>query len=238
MRRHSGKYVAYYRVSTDRQARSGLGLEAQKEAVRQSLNGGQWELAGEFIETESGKRSDRPELTKALAMCRLTNATLVVAKLDRLARNAEFLRKVVRESGERGVMFCDLPNISEGPQGKFLIGIMAEVAELEAGMISQRTKAALAAAKARGTVLGTQDPQRIRKYAKQGRLVGLAVRRAKAAERMADILPQIEAIKAEGAKSLNEIADALNKKGITAARGGKWQSGSIHRLLARTKEAA
>ena len=144
-------------VSTDKQKRSGLGLAAQKEAVAAYLNGGRWKLTGEFTEVESGKKDDRPQLVQALAMCRLQNATLVVAKLDRLARNAEFLRSIVRESGDKGVIFCDLPKVPEGPTGKFLIGIMAEVAELEAGLIGQRTKAALQAAKARGVVLGCRN---------------------------------------------------------------------------------
>ncbi len=149
-----GRFVAYYRVSTDRQGQSALGLEGQQSAVRDFLNGGDWSLTGEYTEIESGKRSDRPELARALTQCRLTGATLVVAKLDRLARNSAFLMSVVDGSGEGGVVFCDLPTIPAGPVGRFIIQQMANVAELEAGLISQRTKAALQAAKARGTKLG------------------------------------------------------------------------------------
>src|ERR1035441_7658467 len=114
----NGKYVAYYRVSTDKQKKSGLGLEAQQEAVRIYLNGGEWKLVGAFTEAESGKRNDRPALAQALAFCRIHNATLVVAKLDRLARNTQFLLTVVKESGSAGVVFCDLPSIRDGHIGR------------------------------------------------------------------------------------------------------------------------
>jgi len=228
--KHSGKYVAYYRVSTEKQKRSGLGLEAQKEAVRSYLNGGRWKLAGEFTERESGKRNDRPALAQALAMCRLLNATLVVAKLDRLARNTQFLLTVVNQSGDRGVVFCDLPTIPEGPTGKFLLTQMASVAELEAGLISQRTKAALQAAKARGVVLGRPNSD-IATYAKRGAKASATVRGANAEKRAGDILPVIEAIKAEGNTSLRQIAAALNERGITTARGGAWSATQVMRAM-------
>jgi DNA invertase Pin-like site-specific DNA recombinase len=228
--KHSGKYVAYYRVSTDKQKRSGLGLEAQKDAVQNYLNGGRWKLAGEFTERESGKKNDRPALAQALAMCRLQNATLVVAKLDRLSRNVRFLLKLVEESAEKGVVFCDLPSIPEGPMGKFFLTQMASVAELEAGLISQRTKAALQAAKARGQVLGCKNDN-IAAYAKRGNKASAAVRGAKAEERAGAILPIIEAIKAEGNTSLRQIAAALNERGITTARGGTWSSPQVLRIL-------
>jgi DNA invertase Pin-like site-specific DNA recombinase len=226
----SGKYVAYYRVSTDKQKRSGLGLEAQKAAVQTYLDGGRWKLVGEFTERESGKRNDRPQLAQALIMCRLQNATLVVAKLDRLARNTQFLRTVVHESGERGVVFCDLPTIPEGPTGKFILTQMASVAELEAGLISQRTKAALKAAKARGVVLGCQNDN-IAAYAKRGAKASATVRSESAQKRAADILPVIEMIKEEGHTSLREIAAALNERGFTTARGGEWSSVQVMRVL-------
>jgi DNA invertase Pin-like site-specific DNA recombinase len=231
--KHNGKYIAYYRVSTGKQERSGLGLAAQKEAVRNYLNGGKWQLAGEFTERESGKRNDRPQLAAALSMCRLQGAVLVVAKLDRLARNTQFLLTVVNQSGEKGVVFCDLPTIPEGPTGKFLLTQMASVAELEAGLISQRTKAALKAAKARGQVLGCKNDN-IRAYAKRGNKASAAVRGAKAEERAGAILPIIEAIKAEGNTSLRQIAAALNERGITTARGGEWSSPQVMRVLERT----
>jgi DNA invertase Pin-like site-specific DNA recombinase len=139
-----GRYISYLRVSTDRQGKSGLGLSGQREAVERYLNGGDWTLSGEYVETESGRDNARPQLAAALAHCRLIRATLIVAKLDRLSRNQAFLMSVVEGSGEAGVLFCDLPNIPSGPVGKFLLQQMAAVAELEAGLISQRTKAALA----------------------------------------------------------------------------------------------
>jgi DNA invertase Pin-like site-specific DNA recombinase len=146
MPRHSGKWVCYLRVSTDRQGQSGLGLEAQRKAVLDFRNGGQWKLADEFVEVESGKRSDRPQLAAALA-CKRLKARLVVAKLDRLARNVAFISRLM----ERGVEFvaADMPFAN-----KLTIHILAAVAEHEREAISARTKAALAAAKARGVKLG------------------------------------------------------------------------------------
>jgi DNA invertase Pin-like site-specific DNA recombinase len=226
---HSGKYVAYYRVSTDKQKRTGLGLGAQEEVVRNYLNGGDWKLVTTFTERESGKHNDRPELRKALGLCRVHNATLIVAKLDRLSRNAQFLKTVVNESGEAGVVFCDLPK-TEGPTGKFLIGMMAEVAELEAGLISQRTKAALAVAKKNGTVLGRPNSD-IYQYAKSGGKASAAASRARTAKRAANFLPVIEAIRAEGKTSLRQIATALNERGITTTRGAAWTSVQVLRLL-------
>src|SRR5690349_10952235 len=148
---HHGKFVSYYRVSTDKQGKSGLGLDAQKAAVSDRLNGGRWQIVGEFIEVESGKRASRPELDAAIAACKKQKATLIVAKLDRLSRNVSFLLKLI-ESGLE-VFFADLPELN-GAMGKFVLITMANVAELEAGLISERTKAALKAAKARGVKLG------------------------------------------------------------------------------------
>src|ERR671927_1374969 len=142
-----GRYVSYLRVSTDRQGRSGLGLEAQRKAVEDFLNGGRWDLIAEFVEVESGKRDDRPKLADALALCRLHNATLVIAKLDRLSRDAHFLLGL-QKAGVRFVA-ADMPEANE-----LVVGIMAVVAQAERKMISARTKAALAAAKARGKRLG------------------------------------------------------------------------------------
>src|SRR5262252_11216027 len=144
-----GKFVSYLRVSTKRQGKSGLGLEAQRKAVDDFLNGGNWSVISEHVEVESGKKSDRhrPELAKALQACRLYGAKLVIAKLDRLSRNAHFLLGL-KESGVDFVA-ADMPNAN-----RLTVGIMAMVAEDEALRISERTKAALAAAKRRGVKLG------------------------------------------------------------------------------------
>ena len=225
----NGKYVAYYRVSTDQQGRSGLGLEAQREIVSRYLNGGNWDLIGEFTEVESGKRNDRPELAEALRLCRKRRATLVIAKLDRLARNTRFLLQIVHDSAETGVVFCDLPAIPEGPVGKFLITQMASAAELEAGLVSQRTKAALAAAKARGTQLGGRRVSRER-FAEIGE-AARAARTAAADKRAADLMPAIEAIKAAGARTLRQIAEGLEVKGIPTPRGtGEWSPTQVARI--------
>ena len=146
---HYGKFIAYFRVSTDRQGKSGLGLEAQREAVMTYLNGGRWSLVDEFTEVESGKHSDRPELAKALAACKKRKAKLVIAKLDRLSRNLAFIAALM----ESGVEFVavDMPHAT-----KLTIHILAAVAEHEREMISERTKAALAAAKKRGQRLGNR----------------------------------------------------------------------------------
>src|SRR5207248_11540648 len=144
---HSGKFVAYYRVSTDRQGKSGLGLDAQREAVTSYLNGGSWQLVQEFVEVESGKRADRPQLAAALAACRKHKAKLVIAKLDRLSRNLPFVATLM----ESGVEFVAVDNPHAN---KLTIHILAAVAQHEREMISERTKAALAAARARGTQLG------------------------------------------------------------------------------------
>src|SRR5688572_30733306 len=146
-----GSFVAYYRVSTAKQGASGLGLAAQQEAVRHYLDGGNWSLVAEFTEVESGKRSDRPALDTALAKARLHRVPLVVAEVDRLTRSLSFLTRLL-DSGV-DVRFCDLPKI-EGPTGRFILQQMASVAELEAGFISDRTRKALKAAKARGRKLG------------------------------------------------------------------------------------
>ena len=143
----NGRFVSYLRVSTDKQGRSGLGIEAQREAVARFLNGGTWTLLAELVETESGKNADRPQLRAAIAHCRKTGATLLIAKLDRLARNVAFISTLM----EQGVPFvaCDMPTATP-----FMLHIYAAMAEEEARAISQRTKLALAAAKARGKKLG------------------------------------------------------------------------------------
>jgi DNA invertase Pin-like site-specific DNA recombinase len=165
--------VAYYRVSTERQGQSGLGLAAQRAAIEKFLAAGNYTVVAEFVEIESGKRGKRAKLADALKACKKHKAALVIAKLDRLARNTRFLLSIVEGTGEQGVVFCDLPNIPAGPVGKFMITQMAAVAELEAGLISQRTKAALAAVRERGKKLGNAKQAAANKAAAAARAEAL-----------------------------------------------------------------
>ena len=219
----NGTYISYLRVSTKRQGDSGLGLDAQRAAVSAYLNGGQWTLAREFVEIESGGKNDRPVLAQALAACRRHRATLVIAKLDRLARNAAFLLSL-RDAGVEFVA-ADQPNAN-----RLTVGILALVAEQEREAISARTRAALAAAKARGVVLGTPENLSNRDA---GTARSAEVRSAAAAARAADLLPVIEEIRAGGTISMNGIARALNNRAIPTARGGRWQAVQVQNLLSR-----
>ena len=220
-------FLAYYRVSTGKQGKSGLGIEAQRQAVANYLNGGNWRIVGEFVEVESGRRSDRPELDKALAAARVRQVPLVVAKVDRLTRSVAFLSRLLEAGVD--VRFADLPAI-EGATGKFLLQQMAAVAELEAGMISARTKAALAAAKRRGKKLGGDRGARLTVKA---RAAGRAVLMARAQERASDLAATIKELQAAGCESLRAIAEGLEGRGIPAARGGKWSAVQVARLLDR-----
>ncbi len=201
------RFVSYLRVSTDGQGRSGLGLEAQRQAVAAYVAQAGGEMVAEFQEVESGKRTDRPQLAAALAACRTRRAVLIIAKLDRLARNARFLLSVVEGSGEAGVVFCDLPTVPAGPVGKFLVTQMAAVAELEAGLISQRTRAALAVAKARGVRLGNPSPP---PATAQMAASARQARSRQVAARATDVLAVVRQAQAEGASSLRTIAAALH----------------------------
>ena len=224
------RFVAYYRVSTDRQGKSGLGLDAQRAAVAKYVAQAGGVVAAEFEEVESGKRADRPQLAAALAACRARRAALVIAKLDRLARNARFLLHVVEGTGEAGVVFCDLPQVPPGPVGKFLLTQMAAVAELEAGLTSQRTRAALAAVKARGTVLGNP---RLRAGAPEQARAAAAAKSAQARARAADVLPYLDAARRAGARTLHELAEALTNRGVpTPAGKATWQPEQVRRVLA------
>lgn len=228
MAEHNGRFIAYFRVSTGRQGKSGLGLEAQREAVKAYLNGGSWAIVAEFTEVESGRLADRPELDRALAAARLHRAALVVSKVDRLTRSVAFLSRLLEAGVD--VRFADLPAI-EGATGRFMLQQMVAVAELEAGMISTRTKAALAAAKKRGTKLGgnrgsTPTPRMRKRSA--------AVLKQRADARAADIGPTVKELQAAGATSLRAIAAGLNERGIPTARGqGTWSAVQVARILAR-----
>jgi DNA invertase Pin-like site-specific DNA recombinase len=216
---HRGRFVAYYRVSTDKQGKSGLGLDAQRTAVLQYLNGGDWSLAGEFTEIESGKRNERPELMKALAVCKRQKAKLVIAKLDRLSRNVAFIATLM----DSGVEFIAVDNPHAN---KLTVHILAAVAQHEREMIAQRTKDALQAAKARGVVLGNP---------KLGAVRDRAVASVKAdADRFAkNVAPIIREIQSSGVISNRAIARSLNSRGIATARGGEWTAVQVGAILRR-----
>jgi len=223
------KLVAYYRVSTDRQGRSGLGLDAQREAVQRHASGCAGKLIAEFTEVESGKNNARPKLAEALAQCRLTGATLIIAKLDRLARNVHFVSGLM----ESGVDFV----ATDFPQANRLtVHILAAVAEHEAAAISVRTKAALAAAKARGQKLG--NPGNLSDDAKvMGRELGTAKRARKATDRASQVATVIDTVRKEHGPtaSLRVLASELDKRGIAAPRGGQWSAAQVKRVIDRAQ---
>jgi DNA invertase Pin-like site-specific DNA recombinase len=218
-----GNFVAYYRVSTQKQGESGLGLEAQQKAVRDYLDGGRWSIVAEFTEVESGKSdTNRPELQKAFRACRARRATLIISRIDRLSRDACFLLGLQKA----GVKFVavDMPEANE-----MVVGIMAVIAEGERKMISARTKAALQAAKARGQVLGG-----FRGYVltREDNLASAAILKARAKSFAADLAPIIADLRAQGTTSLNGIAKALTEQGVPTARGSStWTAAGVSRVL-------
>jgi DNA invertase Pin-like site-specific DNA recombinase len=205
---------------------SGLGLVAQRDAVIHFLSSAGGKLVSEYVEIESGRRSDRPKLAEALVTCRLHGATLVVAKLDRLARNAHFLLGLK----EAGVEFVcvDMPSAN-----RLTVGIMAMVAEEEARMISARTKTALAAAKRRGTKLG--KPENLTDAARRKGAVASARRRSVDAKRWrADVAPSVQALVQKEERSLRDAARELNARALPARRGGAWTAAQVWRVLRAT----
>jgi DNA invertase Pin-like site-specific DNA recombinase len=225
------RFISYYRVSTAQQGASGLGLEAQRQAVARHVAAAQGVIVDEFQEIESGKKNagphGRPLLAAALAACRLRHACLIIAKLDRLARNVFFISSLM----ESGVDFiaCDNPHAT-----RLTIHILAAVAEHEREMISQRTKAALAAAKARGVKLGNPQLKPGDRWAARK---ARQARTAAADAHAADVLPYIEAARAAGCSSLGELARALTARGIETPAGGKqWNAAQVKRILARAPD--
>ena len=213
------RFVAYYRVSTDRQGKSGLGLDAQRTSVMDYLNGGAWELVADFVEVESGKHSDRPMLAQALAACRKQKAKLVIAKLDRLSRSLAFIATLM----EAGIEFVAVDN----PHANNLtVHILAAMAQYEREQISKRTRDALQAAKARGTKLGNP---RIAEAAGHG----VEAIKAAANQFAANVLPVIRDIQKGGSTSANAIAAKLNERGVKTARGGRWSHTQVRNALAR-----
>lgn len=231
----TAQFVSYLRVSTKEQGRSGLGLDAQREAVASFLSGQGAKLAYEFIEVESGKRNDRPKLAEALTMCRALGARLVVAKIDRLARNVHFVSGLM----ESGVDFvaADMPSVN-----RLTIHVLAAVAEEEARAISRRTKDALAATKARGTKLGgtryrRETGEAVMTLTHETREQASQARTGKADRRASDLLPIISTIRSEIGPdaSLGAIARALTDRGVKTPRGkdAAWSAVQVSRLLAR-----
>jgi DNA invertase Pin-like site-specific DNA recombinase len=225
----NGSIVTYLRVSTARQGKSGLGLEAQQKSVADYLSTGEWDLLEEFVEVESGKNSRRPKLLEAIELCKASGAKLLVGRLDRLARDAAFLMNLK----DAGIDFvcADMPEAN-----RLTIGIMALVAEQEREAISKRTKEALAAAKARGVQLGAYrdgvyvggkgnaDTARNASEARTVRFHANAV----------DKLPLLKRYDPDGSMSLRAIADIFNRYGVKTVSGrGTWSAGSVRRLKAK-----
>src|SRR3981189_2511458 len=217
MATNDGKFVCYYRVSTGGQGKSGLGLDAQRAAVATYLNGGSWQIVDQITQGESGQSPDRPALDKALAAARLHRASLVVSKVDRLTRSVAFLSRLLEAGVD--VRFADLPQI-EGATGRFLLQQMVAVAELEAGMISARTKAALAAAAKRGKRLGGRkvigkDAKGKKIYGEvangsaKARANGTAALQQRADARAADIGPTVKKAPGGGATRPAGLAAAF-----------------------------
>lgn len=218
--------IAYERVSTTRQGRSGLGLDAQRAAIDAFAAARGAVVIARFAEVESGRRRDRPALRKALSLARLTGATLVIARLDRLSRNAAFLLEL-RDSNVRFVA-CDMPGAND-----LTVGILAVVAEAERAAIARRTKEALAAARARGIKLGNPNgAAALRRAGLGGAPLQAAVRR-NADAFAAELAPVIAEIRAGGHLSLRAIAAELNARQVLSRRGGRWQASNVRNLLHR-----
>lgn len=205
--------VAYYRVSTNRQGESGLGLEAQKQAVMDFLRGKDWQVIAEFIEVESGKKSDRPELLKALEECRRRKAVLVIAKLDRLARNVHFISGLLESGAE--FLAADNPHAT-----KLLIHLLSAFAEHEREQISKRTRDALQAAKARGVHLGANGKRLAEQHKTTARL------------RDQQFYPVIAGLMRE-LRSYTATANRLNELAITTPSGGRWYAAQVRNVCLR-----
>ena len=215
------EFVAYYRVSTQRQGSTGLGLDAQRTAVQSHVLGVRGQIVGEYEEIESGANVSRPKLNEAIRFAKSKRATLVIAKLDRLARNVHFITQLM----ESGVEFvaADLPHAN-----KLTIHIIAAVAEYEREMIGKRTKAALQSAKARGVILGNPNAGRQAKMASD-----VASRKADAFAIL--IAPRIAAVRAQGTATLSGTAAALNIQGIKTQRGKNWTAAGVSNVVQRAK---
>jgi len=225
MTQHDGPYVAYYRVSMQKQGASSLGLDAQEAKVRDFLDGGRWQLVATFTETESGRHDDRPELAKALAYCRKNKgAKLIVATLGFLTRDPEFLLTLLDSKAE--IAFADLPQVPPGAMGRFFLTQMVAVAELEAGLLSERTQAGLAAAKRKGVRVGNPNLQ-------DAAAVGRASMKRSMDDFAKRVLPVIRDIQKGGPRSLRVIARELTARQVPTRRGGTWNATRVRAVLHR-----
>ena len=216
-------YIAYFRQSTMKQQLSGLGVEAQREIIHNHVKNKQ--ILAEYIETESGKKSNRPQLLTALAMCRKTNSILIVAKLDRLSRNVAFTSKLLESDVE--IVFCDFPQAN-----RLILHIISSIAEYEAGLISQRTKQSLQAKKARGIKLGKSD-NLMNKF-EQAIYNSSRTNKAKAENNPNNMraIALLRSLSMQG-KSLSEMTDLLNEQGFVTSKGCQFQITQVKRLLVR-----
>lgn len=212
-------FVAYYRVSTQGQGVSGLGLEAQEAAVKAYVQSVGGSLVAEFKEVESGALDKRPELAGALKQCRIQKAMLVIAKLDRLARSVHFISDLLQSGVE--FVAADMPHAN-----KLTIHIIAAVAEYEREVIAQRTKAALAARRARGEPLGNPNAAAQSKAASDQA-------RSNADTFAMNIMPVVEALQARGVTSLSRLAESLEAAGVQTQRGGRWTASGVRNILLR-----
>lgn len=223
------KIISYLRVSTAQQGSSGLGLEAQEAAVVRYASSINADIITTFKEVETGKLNARPELTKALELAKLTGSTLVIAKLDRLSRNAAFLLNL--QEAKVPFVAADMPEASN-----LTVGFMALIAQYEAEAISKRTKEALQAAKVRGKKLGNPNGAAALRKAAKGNTAAVSVIKLKADNHARNLKPVIHALKAQGINSLGGLAKALNERGMLTPRGGAWHKTSVSNLLARSPD--
>lgn len=218
------QYVAYYRVSTDKQGKSGLGLESQQASVASFIEKRGGKLLEAFTEVESGKRSDRPKLDKALRRCLLTGATLVIAKLDRLSRDIAFIANLQKSKVE--FLCVDMPEANT-----LTIGMMAVLAQYEREMISERTKAGLAAAKRRGVKLGNPNLHLVRPNNTVNATAQASANAKARNEQVRELITEIEAEQGR-AMTTRELAKALNTAGYKTARGKLFSSAQVSRIKA------
>jgi len=225
------KVIAYYRVSTKKQGESGLGLEAQKNTINKFLNGSPYELVAEYVEIESGRKTDkrRPQLRAALEKCEIEGATLMIAKLDRLTRNVGLLNRLLDR--QVTIMALDMPNLQDPAMSRFILQLMANVAEFERAQISDRTKKALAARKARGMSLGSRTPA-------NGAQAGGLVTADQANDFAVQVYPVIQELKKFGCATLAKIAQGLSARGIATATGKKaWSISAVRNVVNRYEGA-